>query len=78
MVASRPLDDDDQVFDAVPCQGVAHPLERRLESRLVVLDDGRFHEDSAVEVSDHHLGAALAQSTQMKAKCSGPTAWTRG
>ena len=24
-----------------------------------MLDDGRFHEDSTVEVGDHHLGASL-------------------
>ena len=59
MVASRPLDDGDQVFDAVPCHGIAHLLYRRLEAGLVVLDDDRFHEDSAVEVGEHHLGASL-------------------
>src|SRR5208282_6388904 len=59
VVASRPLDDDDQIFDTVPCHGVAHLLCRRREAGLVVLDDDWFHEDSAVEVSEHHLGASL-------------------
>ena len=59
VVASRPLDDDDQVFDAMSCHGIAHSLYRRCEARLVVLDGDRFHEDSAVEVRQHHLGASL-------------------
>ena len=59
MVASRPLDDRDQVFDAMPRHGVAHPLQRCLEASLVVLNDGRLQKDSTVEVSEHHLGASL-------------------
>jgi hypothetical protein len=59
VVASRPLDDDDQIFDSVPCHGVAHLLYRRREAGLIVLDDDWLHEDSAVEVSEHHLGASL-------------------
>ena len=59
VVASRPLDDGDQVFDTMPCQGLADPLQGRLESRLIVLDGDRFHEDSAVEVGQHHFGASL-------------------
>ena len=59
MVASRPLNDDDQVFDAVSFHGVADLVYCRLEAGLVMVDGGRFHEDSTVKVSEHHLGASL-------------------
>ena len=79
VVASRPLDDGDQIFDTMSCHGVADLLYRRLESRLIVLDDGWFHEDSAVEVGQHHLGASSWRNRHRRtAKWSGPTAWTRG
>src|SRR5271168_2795765 len=59
VVAPRPLDDDDQVFDAVSFRDVADLLYGRLEAGLVVVDGGRFQEDPTVEVSEHHLGASL-------------------
>ena len=59
MVASGPLDDNDHVLDGVPFGGVTHLLQRRLEARLVVLDDGRLQEHPAIEVSQHDLGAIL-------------------
>ena len=55
VVAPRPLDDGDLVLDPVSCQGVADAPKYCLESKPVVLDDGRFHEDSTVEIDDHQL-----------------------
>jgi len=59
VIASRPLDDNDQVLDAVPCTAIAHCLDRGLEAGSVVFGCHGLEEDSAVEVGEHHLGAGL-------------------
>jgi hypothetical protein len=59
VIASGAFDGDDQVREGVPVPGVAQGPQRRLEAGLVVVDDGRRHEDSAVEVGEHPFGSGL-------------------
>src|ERR1700679_105176 len=71
VVAPRPLNDGDLVLDAVLCQGIADALQRRLEGNSVVLDAGRFHENSTVEIGDHDLRSPLGAIDADKGKILG-------
>jgi len=59
VVAAGALDGDDVVLDAVLVQGRAEEPHGGLKTGLIVRDGGRFDEDPAVEIGEHHFGPGL-------------------
>ena len=59
VVAAGALDGDDVVLDAVPVQGLAEEPHGGPKTGLIMLDDGGWDEDSAVEVGEHDFGPSL-------------------
>jgi hypothetical protein len=59
VIPSGAFDDHDDVLDVVPGHRGANGGDGGLEGRAVVLDGGRFDQDSTVEVGEQGLGAGL-------------------
>ena len=78
VIASGAFDGHEDIVEIVLADGLPDLCDGGIEGGAVVLDNGWWDEDTAVEVSEHPLGSGLAQSTQTMPKCSGPTFWTRG
>jgi len=59
VVAAGALDGDAEVAEVVVGDGLAEPGEGLVKGRAVVVHGGGRHEEGAVEVGEHPLGAGL-------------------
>jgi hypothetical protein len=59
VIAAGAFDGDDDIAQIVPGHGLTQLSRRRRQGGPVMLDDGGWNQDIAIEVAQHPLGAGL-------------------